>query len=100
MLIILGLAAGCGKAPPGGPEEAGSAIWFEDVTARAGIVFTHEVTVSGDYLFSESIGSGAAFLDFDNDGRLDVYLIHNVGPAARVRNRLLHQQTDGKFADV
>ena len=100
LLIALALAAGCGKAPSGGAAGAGSATWFEDVTARSGLAFTHEVDVSGNYLFSESIGSGAAFLDFDNDGRLDVYLIHNVGPSAGARNRLFHQEPNGRFTDV
>ena len=74
--------------------------WFEDFTARAGVRFVHQVETSGLYLFSESIGSGGAFLDFDNDGRLDLYLIHNVNPSARATNSLYHQQADGSFKDV
>jgi hypothetical protein len=94
--------------------------WFEDFTGPSGIAFVHEVETSGHYLFSESIGSGGAFLDFDNDGRLDVYLIHNVAPSApamgapavgapavgapagsaSATNRLFHQQPDGRFQDV
>ena len=62
--------------------------------------FIHEVETSGHILFSESIGSGAAFLDFDNDGRLDIYLIHNVNPSAPAKNRLFHQQSNGHFKDV
>jgi hypothetical protein len=102
-LIALTLTGGCGKqTPPTRPDNAavpGSA-WFEDFTERAGVSFTHEVETSGKYLFSESIGSGAAFLDFDNDGRLDLYLIHNANPSARATNRLFHQETDGRFKDV
>src|ERR1051325_4661738 len=71
--------------------------WFEDITERSGVHFRHEVETSGQYLFSESLGSGAAFLDFDNDGRLDLYLIHNVNPSAPVSNRLFHQEADGRF---
>src|SRR5207249_3417311 len=67
---------------------------------RVGLRFTHEVETSGEYLFSEAMGSGAAFLDFDNDGRLDVYLIHNVNPSSRASNRLFHQERDGRFIDV
>ncbi len=62
--------------------------------------FTHQAATSGLYLFSESMGSGAAFLDYDNDGRLDVYLIHNVSPTARATNRLYQQQPDGRYRDV
>jgi hypothetical protein len=46
------------------------------------------------------IGSGAALFDFDNDGRLDVYLLTNGGPQARSTNRLFHQEPDGRFRDV
>ena len=97
------LTAGCGNES----QQAGSQTsltrgtnWFEDFTARAGVRFVHQVETSGRYLFSESIGSGAAFLDFDNDGRLDLYLIHNVSQSARATNRLYQQQMDGSFKDV
>src|SRR5881394_1133614 len=81
LFVLCRVAAGCGKTPSDGAASAqkSTANWFEDVTARSGVAFTHVAEVSGNYLFSESIGSGAAFLDFDNDGRLDLYLIHNVG---------------------
>jgi tetratricopeptide (TPR) repeat protein len=101
--IALVLTAGCGneshRAGSQSSRTRGS-NWFEDFTARAGVRFVHQVETSGRYLFSESIGSGAAFLDFDNDGRLDLYLIHNVNPSARATNSLYHQQTDGSFKDV
>ncbi len=97
------LAAGCEKRPdearPGKPAAQVSA-WFEDFTDRSGVRFVHEVEVSGNYLFSESIGSGAAFFDFDNDGRLDIYLIHNVSRSSSATNRLYRQVADGRFLDA
>jgi len=48
----------------------------------------------------QSIGSGGALLDYDNDGRLDIYLIHNVSTNSRSTNRLFHQEPDGHFRDV
>jgi hypothetical protein len=103
VLLIIILTSGCGKSPePTGRDASAnqSAAWFEDFTDRTGLHFVHEVETSGKYLFSESIGSGGAFLDYDNDGRLDIYLIHNVNPSARTTNRLFHQQPDGRFQDV
>jgi hypothetical protein len=103
LITAIALAAGCGKAPRETADNAISAHcanWFEDFTVRSGIAFTHQVETSGNYLFSESMGSGGAFLDFDNDGRLDVYLIHNVHPSTPATNRLYRQQPDGRFADV
>src|SRR5205807_5047890 len=38
--------------------------------------------------------------DFDNDGRLDLYLLQNSGPNSRATNRLFRQGPDGRFTDV
>lgn len=48
----------------------------------------------------ESAGSGGALFDFDNDGRLDIYLLHNAPTNSGSKNRLYHQQPDGSFRDV
>ena len=48
----------------------------------------------------QQVGSGAAFLDFNNDGRLDIYLLQNGGPDSSSRNRLFMQTPDGHFQDV
>jgi len=48
----------------------------------------------------EHIGSGGAFLDFDNDGRLDVILVQHGGPRSQSRNQLFHQGADGRFTNV
>jgi len=102
-LLALGLFAGCNKEPPASRSPAPAAstpAWFEDVTERAGLHFVHEVEVSGHYLMPEQNGSGAAVFDYDNDGRLDIYLIHNVPSSSKTTNRLFHQEPDGRFKDV
>src|SRR5262245_8232816 len=44
-----------------------STIRFTDVTATAGIVFTHVAGATGDKWYPETIGAGVAFLDYDGD---------------------------------
>jgi len=66
-----------------------------------GLDFKHDSGAAGRYFMPESIGSGGAFLDFDNDGRLDIYLVHNTGrEPSKSKNRLYHQSPEGVFRDV
>src|SRR5437868_2954565 len=53
------------------------AIKFKNVTAEAGISFSRESGARGEKLLPETMGSGCAFFDFDNDGDQDVLLINS-----------------------
>lgn len=82
--------------------EPGMPPWFQDVSQATGLDFLHDAgpLPAGRYFLPQIIGSGAAVLDYDNDGRLDIYLVQNGGPQSKSRNRLFHQETDGRFTDV
>ena len=89
------------RAPGGGPSATAAVReLFRDVTAEVGIDFVH---VAGghpqDYFMPKLIGSGAAFLDADGDGRLDLYFLQNDGPNSELTNQL-YLQTDKGFALV
>jgi len=71
--------------------------WFEDITQKTGVRFVHDTGPKGRHLVPEQMGSGAALFDYDNDGRLDIYLVQNAGTNI---NRLFHQEPDGTFKDV
>jgi hypothetical protein len=75
------------------------APWFKDITEESGIRFVHDAGPTGSWFMPQIMGSGAALFDFDGDGRLDIYLIHNGGPSGK-RNQLFHQEKDGTFKDV
>jgi hypothetical protein len=97
-------AAGCGREPvpevaPADPEAPSGPPWFEDVTDRLGLDFTHDAGPLGSFFMPESMGSGAALFDMNGDGKLDVYLLNNGGPKG-AKNRLYRQGPDGRFTDV
>jgi hypothetical protein len=83
-----------GHDDPAGPQ------WFKDITEEVGLDFVHDAGPVGSYFMPQIVGSGAAFFDFDNDGRLDIYLLQNGGPNSQSTNRLFHQGPDGRFTDV
>jgi hypothetical protein len=90
-----------GPAPAAPTEdEPEGPCWFIDVTEESGLHFVHDAGPTGTYFMPQAIGSGAALFDFDNDGRLDIYLLQNGGPNSRSTNRLYRQEADGRFTDV
>jgi hypothetical protein len=96
---LLCLFLGC-RRPEAANPTADAAEWFCDATAEVGLDFVHEAGALGYYFMPQIMGSGAALLDFDNDGRFDLYFLQNGGPASAARNRLFHQTKDGRFEDV
>ena len=100
---LVAFLLGCQKASnpvAPAPEAVGGEAWFEDITERSGLRFIHDAGTSDRYFMPYQMGSGAALFDYDNDGRLDIYLVQNVGPNSRSTNRLFHQEPDGRFKDA
>jgi len=87
------------EAKPGVP------VQFVDVAQAAGLHFKHWNGASPEKYVLETMGSGVAFLDYNNDGLLDIYLVNGGTvpghPApAPVRNALYRNNGDGTFTDV
>jgi enediyne biosynthesis protein E4 len=100
--LVIGLSAGCTK-PPAKPTDVriSRPPWFMDVTQEVELNLIHDPgPIDGSYFMPQIIGSGAALFDFDNDGRLGIYLLQNGGPRSASKNRLFRQQPDGHFKDV
>jgi len=81
------------------------AIPFTDVTAAAGIHFTHVNGAYGERLMPETMGSGLAFLDYDRDGDQDLLLISsNYWPdhpgSPKPHPSLYANDGQGHFSDV
>jgi hypothetical protein len=80
-------------------------VKFVDVSRQAGIDFTATNGRTPNKYMLETMGSGCAFLDYDNDGRLDILLLNGKpldGRAAPPRPtlKLYHNNGDGTFTDV
>lgn len=86
---------------------------FTDVTAALGINFEYLASHTSKKYLIETMGSGVALFDYDNDGRLDIFVVNGAPlsdptPKGTVPqksglkywNRLYHQKPDGTFEDV
>ena len=79
--------------PPGWP-----------ITRSAGIHFTHNNAAAGKKWLPETMGSGVAFIDYDNDGYQDILLVNGEDwPGQKKRGTTLalyHNNHDGTFTDL
>ena len=98
MAILLIGKAGAKAAP-----EA-SSIQFRDVTQQAGIHFVHNNGAFGKKYLPETMGPGVAFIDYDNDGWPDIFLVNGMDWPGRGQKhstpKLYHNNQDGTFTDV
>jgi hypothetical protein len=111
-----GMATGTAAAPvydqsrrpitAGGFVKTGPIV-FEDVAREAGLTsWHHEAGTPEKRLILEAKGPGVCFIDYDNDGWLDIYLVNGStydaldGKAQSPHAALFHNNHDGTFSDV
>jgi hypothetical protein len=86
------------------PPAATGSVTFTDVTRQAGITFRHSNGAFGKKYLPETMGSGGAFLDYDEDGWQDVFLVNSTNwpgrPASKATSALYRNNHDGTFTDV
>ena len=95
------VAVSCAAAP----EKPKSTILLKDATKESGIDFVHTDGSSGQYYIVETVASGLALFDYDNDGDIDIYFLS--GGALKgtryktpPRCRLYRNDGNWKFTDV
>ena len=85
------------------PPES-SSIQFRDITQRAGIHFVHNNGAFGKKYLPETMGPGVAFIDYDNEGWPDIFLVNGMDwPGHEQKQstpKLYHNNHDGTFTDV
>jgi len=88
-----------------GAAESAASPFVEVPASASGITWTHTAGSSLEKYLPESTGAGCAFLDYDNDGWMDIYLVNSgkcdiFAPTRPLRNALYRNNRNGTFTDV
>ena len=95
------------------PSSGATPGLFVDITQKSGVNFRYQASHTSKKYLIETMGPGVALFDYDNDGRLDIFLVNGAPlddptPLGTIPkktgsmfwNRLYHQKSDGTFEDV
>jgi hypothetical protein len=111
--LVLAASSAQANKPAAMPNPAEVPGKFVDITASSGIHFLHQAPHTSRKYLMDTMGSGVALFDCDNNGRLDIYFVNGApysdptpkgtipqktGP--EYWNRLYHQKSDGTFEDI
>jgi len=85
--------------------EPSTKITFTDIRKQAGITFLQDSTQTEEKLYLETMGTGVGWLDYDQDGLMDLYFVQSgptelYKPDHPMRSALYHNNGDGTFTDV
>ena len=99
LCVLAALLVGCTSEP----EPTSTALSIRYTEVSAGIDFDHYNGFSGEYYYVETFGPGSAFIDYDGDGWLDIYLVNGtylkgLAPDPLPTNQLYRNRGDGTFA--
>src|SRR5947209_11458004 len=91
-------------APPQSAQKGAPPVEFVDVTKAAGITWGFRTLAPGARYIIETMGGGGGFVDYNNDGLLDIYLVCYTrtpqSDSAKPRDALYRNNGDGTFTDV
>ncbi|HUI75485.1 MAG TPA: CRTAC1 family protein [Candidatus Acidoferrum sp.] len=104
VVCLLGLALSLRTLRAKAKPAEGDAVHFVDVTREAGIHFVHNNGAFGKKYLPETLGPGVAFIDYDNDGWPDIFLVNGTDwpghGSKHTTPKLYHNNHDGTFTDV
>jgi len=89
----------------GWPAIGTSPVTFLDVVAQAGITFRHDNAASSQKYLIETMGAGCGWIDYNQDGLLDLYLVNGAAtgvysPKQPLRSALYRNNGDGTLTDI
>jgi enediyne biosynthesis protein E4 len=104
MLLLFCAAPLLAQAQSTKPSAAAPTITFRDITQQAGIHFVHNNGAFGKKYLPETMGPGVAFIDYDNDGWPDIFIVNGTDwpghPSKHSTPKLYHNNHNGTFTDV
>jgi hypothetical protein len=109
-IFLMGFIAASGHAiagaqAPAKAKDAPIPVHYTDIRKSAGITFVQDSTNSDEKYYLETMGTGVAWIDYDQDGLMDLYFVQ-AGPTDAykpdkpLRSALYHNNGDGTFTDV
>src|SRR6266404_7697031 len=84
------------SAAPSSPRATNPGL-FVDVTAAKGLNFRYMPSRTSKKYLLETMGPGVALFDYDNDGRLDIFVVNGAPLSDPMRNGNIPQKTSAKF---
>ena len=105
-VVVGGAALWCPSRVQSASSSAiGIPVHFTDVREAAGITFKHDATMTEDKNYLETMGNGVGWIDYDQDGLMDLYFVQSAAtdwykPPRPLRSALYHNNGDGTFTDV
>src|SRR5690349_1980859 len=87
------------------PLQSAIPVRYTDVRKEAGITFLQDATQTEEKYYLETMGTGVAWLDYDQDGLMDLFFVQSAAtdiykPPHPLRSALYHNNGDGTFTDV
>jgi enediyne biosynthesis protein E4 len=98
-------AVGVGHAHHSVRPSSSATVQFRDIARPSGITFRHDNAATPSKYLIETMGSGCGWIDYDQDGLLDLYLVNGAAtrlytPPRPLRSALYRNNGDGTFTDV
>ena len=113
LMALLGAVSASGAAQAGkptnpalpAPMDAPITVRYDDVRKAAGITFLQDSTQTEEKYYLETMGTGVGWIDYDQDGLMDLYFVQSAAtaiykPPHPLHSALYHNNGDGTFTDV
>jgi hypothetical protein len=110
ILLLLAMSGGSGfkgarAQQTAKPTDSPVSVHFSDIRKSAGITFQQDSTQTDEKYYLETMGTGVAWIDYDQDGLMDLYFVQSGAtdaykPARPLHSALYRNNGDGTFTDV